>query len=314
MDRSMTRDLTQQCQPTWEEVQTHVDHIAHEMRAPLGVVQEYAALLGEGYAGSINDEQAEFIERIQRRVDGLLRLVDDLLDVSRLRAGWLAANMQLCHVTNLLNRVRQVLGPHAVARQQRLRFQVADSLPEVLCDADQITRVIINLGMNAIKFAPVGGEVTLSAERDRVPGRITIRVRDNGPGMSGDQQRMLFERFHQCHTSSVPVPKGFGLGLHIAKELLAQHNTTIELESRPGHGTDFWFTLNTIEPPSSDSNRSHWQRHAPDPSARRGSSECEVAPVAVAKIDGSEPSGPKPPTYVHTSSSRTAPAGPGEAR
>lgn len=227
--------------------QTFVDNVSHEFRTPLTVIKEYAALLREGVLGDLNEEQCGFLDTIADRADDLNNMVNDMLDSSRVRAGILRVDRRACQVRDVVSRVSVGLKRKAGVRGVSLEFDFEDDLPEVFCDAEKVGRILINLAVNAIKFCEDPGRVVISGRRLPM-GDVQISVADNGPGMDAEQQLVIFERFRQLGTNTNSSTKGFGLGLNIVRELVDLSFGRMKVQSRPGEGSVFSFTLPAYDP------------------------------------------------------------------
>jgi signal transduction histidine kinase len=227
--------------------QRFVDDVSHEFRTPLTVIKEYVSLMRDGLVGPVNTEQAQFLNIVMDRSDDLSRMVDDMLDVSKLRAGLLAVRRSVCQVSQLVQRVRRSLELKAGVKGVRLELNVEPGLPDVYCDSDKIEHVIINLGVNALKYCSDPGQVRIWAKRGEAP-EIVIGISDNGPGIAPKDQRRIFSRFRQLKRATRDSTKGFGLGLSIAKELVDLNFGEISLESQAGVGSTFSFTLPIAQP------------------------------------------------------------------
>lgn len=234
----------------YETALEFVDNVSHEFRTPLTVIKEFTAILREGLAGDVNEEQAEYLDIIGNRVDDLSIMVDDMLDISKLEAGVLGISRSPCVIDEIMERVRTTIERKAIAARIDVCFETAAALHKMYCDPEKIGRVIINLAINALKFSPEGGRVIIRAEDDSLRSDVRISVIDTGPGISSENVRLIFERFRQFEHGVKASTKGFGLGLNIAKELVHLNFGEISVESELGKGSRFWFTVPWFEPSS----------------------------------------------------------------
>lgn len=225
-----------------------VDDVSHEFRTPLTVIKEYVSLMRDGLVGPVTADQAQFLNVVMDRSDDLSRMVDDMLDVSKLRAGLLAVRRGVCRVSTLMERVRRSLELKAGVKGVSLELTVESDLPEIYCDSDKIEHVIINLGVNAIKYCGEPGRVTIWAKRGVSESEVLVGITDNGPGIAPKHQRRIFGRFRQLKRATRDSTKGFGLGLSIAKELVDLNFGRISVESHAGVGSTFSFTLPVARP------------------------------------------------------------------
>lgn len=225
-----------------------VDNVSHEFRTPLAVIKEYASLIRDGVMGSINTNQEEFLDVIGNRVEDLALMVDDMLDISRFGAGMLHVTRRPTDVEAILGHIRPNLDRRAQINKVTLELEFPPHLPRVYCDPEKIGRTIINLVVNAIKFAPEGGLVRIWARYEPNGHHVVLGVTDNGPGISDENRKLIFERFKQVGGDIRQSTKGFGLGLNIAKELVHVNFGEISVKSELGQGSTFSFTIPTAEP------------------------------------------------------------------
>ena len=215
--------------------------VAHDLKNPLNTIQLAVRVLLEG--DRIPDDAAHKLERhalaaVERAADRMYRLIHDLLDLARADAGRLWIQPVPTDPEELL---REAVDAHcsiAAAKGIALEATADGSLPNVLADRARIGQVFSNLIGNAVKFTPSGGRVSLRASR-ATPG-VRFAVEDTGPGMLPDEQAHVFDRFWQAANAS---GLGTGLGLSIAKAIVEGHGGTISVESRPGLGSVFKFSL-----------------------------------------------------------------------
>ncbi len=215
-----------------------VANVSHELRTPLTSIRALAETLE---AGAIDDPQLtdEFLSRILGEVDRLTALVEDLLDMARLEAGRSPLNLQTVEPGELVQRGADRLRPQVERARLTLTVEVVEGLVPIAVDRTRIEQVLLNLVHNAIKFTPPGGKITILVERD---GRfITTTVQDTGVGISIADQARIFERFYK--SDKARHSEGTGLGLAIAKHIVQLHGGLISLESQPGEGARFRFSL-----------------------------------------------------------------------
>lgn len=239
----MLRQKNGRLKRLYDMAQEFVDHVSHEFRTPLTVIKEYATILGDGLVGPVSAKQREFLKIIDSRTDDLAYLIDDLLDVSRLRAGIIGVYRRDCTAADIFERVRSVLEPKAAKRGISLGFRVEGTLPRVYCDPEKIGRVIVNLVVNAANACESGQAIDVWAKAGETAGEIVIGVTDNGPGIAPKDRQRIFERFCQANGDSNGRVDGFGLGLSIVRDLVALNFGELHLESSLGKGTTFSFSL-----------------------------------------------------------------------
>ncbi len=226
-----------------------VDNVSHEFRTPLAVIKEYVQILRDHALGPLNEEQIAFADVILQRADDLNIMVNDMLDISKLNAGLLGISRHPCTFESIVERCRPVLENRARAVGINLGFDLSPHLPELFADTEKISRIIINLAVNACKFTDQGGHVRIWARNDDRAAQIVVGVTDDGPGIAPENLKAIFERFQQIGDVRRST-KGFGLGLAITKELVEISLGDISVDSKPGEGSTFWFTIPAAEPVS----------------------------------------------------------------
>jgi signal transduction histidine kinase/DNA-binding NarL/FixJ family response regulator len=208
--------------------------VAHDLRNPLSTIRMASEMLLE----SLEAARRRPAEIIHRSADRANRLIQDLLEVTRMEQGKLSLALKTEPVGPLLAEAVSTLRPLAAARSMALDREAGAELPLVSMDVARVLQVISNLVGNAIKFTPEGGRIVLrcvAAERE-----VRLAVSDTGPGISPEQLPHLFGRYWQARDSD---GRGIGLGLSIARGIVEAHGGRIWVESTPGEGTTFYFTL-----------------------------------------------------------------------
>jgi signal transduction histidine kinase len=228
--------------------QQMVDNVSHDFRTPLTVIKEFAGIIHDGLAGEVNQKQKEFLDIVSVRADELALMVDDLLDISKLEAGMLGVWRREQRVGDMVEPIRQMLLRKAQLKEVRLDFNIADDLPKVYCDGDKIRRVLVNLTVNALKFAPPGSRVQIWSRYDQPQSKLLIGVTDQGPGISQDNLERIFTRFQQLEETAPLNSKSFGLGLTIARELVQLNLGELSVQSELGVGSTFSFDLPPADP------------------------------------------------------------------
>jgi signal transduction histidine kinase len=232
----------------YETAHEFVDNVSHEFRTPLTVIKEFTSIMYDGLAGETTSEQKEYLSTVLDRVDDLATMIDDMLDISKLESGLLGIVRKNCSVDEIVNRVRKTIERKAASNRITISVMPLNGLPTVFCDSEKIGRVLINLTVNAIKFSPENGKVSLWAKHEAREGVIRIGVTDHGPGIAGEKLDEIFDRFKQLAGDVRSSTKGFGLGLNIARELVHLNFGEIEVQSEVGKGSTFAFTIPTAEP------------------------------------------------------------------
>lgn len=219
-----------------------VDTVAHEFRTPLTVIGEFASILADGIGGDVNEEQTKYLQMIRVSAGDLSQMVDDLLDSSRLKTGTLKIDRQAVTAGQIVRSVWDVLLGKAAGKNVTLTLDVPDDLPPAYADPTRAARCVANLVLNAVKFSPDGGEIRVWAAPSD-DGGLEIGVTDQGPGLTPQEQQLIFDRFSQCASGLLSTDKGFGLGLSIVQEMAGLNLGQVRVESTPGEGSTFSFTL-----------------------------------------------------------------------
>jgi two-component system, OmpR family, sensor histidine kinase KdpD len=212
--------------------------LSHELRAPLTTIKGSSRTLLRHGAALEAGTARQLLRDIDQEADRLHRLVDNLLELARVGSGPSALKTESMPVDVLLRRVVADATPRAGTR--RLRVRAPADLPQPSIDPVRIEQVVRNLVDNAVKFSPATGTIDVSAARQQ--DAIVVTVKDDGPGVAPEYQHRVFERFFRVEREGSNVA-GAGLGLAICKRFVELHGGRIELESPPGQGAAFRFTL-----------------------------------------------------------------------
>jgi len=211
--------------------------LSHELRTPLNAVMGYAQLLLSGAVAP--DASAHALQAIQRNAQAQARLVESLLDLSRVLAGKLELNAEVLELSSVVELAVDAVTPDALKKRISVRVTGTDQV-RVFADGPRLQQVFWNLLSNAIKFTPIGGEVTV--ELTSTESEAVIRVTDNGRGMSGSLLPFVFDRFKQGEGESPRSRTGLGLGLALVREMVHAHRGTVVAESA-GEGRGSTFTV-----------------------------------------------------------------------
>jgi len=219
---------------------------SHELRTPMTSIKGSVDLILSGFAGETSPEMQELLEIAQKSCDRLVRLVNDILDLSKIEAGQLKLNLERLDVTEIAVRAICAVKPLADKSEVRLRVDRPLPLPHVEADPDRIEQVITNLLSNAVKFSPPKGDVVVELSSDEQ--WVVCAVCDQGVGIAEKDLHRIFGKFQQL--SEGRRRGGTGLGLAITRGLIDEHRGSIWVESRVGAGTRFIFRLPIASPPS----------------------------------------------------------------
>jgi signal transduction histidine kinase/CheY-like chemotaxis protein len=213
--------------------------MSHELRTPLNAVLGFSDLLADKRCGELNERQRRYVSHISTGGRHLLKLISDILDLSKIEAGRMELSCEDLSVANTIGEVISAMRPLAEKKVQTLTLNTDRGL-SVHADATRFKQVLMNLVGNAIKFTPEGGSIEITAQQT---GReVQVKVRDNGPGIPKKEQKRIFDAFYRLRKSGEGV-EGTGLGLAITESLVKLQGGSLGLESEPGHGSCFYFSL-----------------------------------------------------------------------
>ncbi|MGH8672823.1 MAG: ATP-binding protein [Burkholderiales bacterium] len=216
-------------------------NMSHELRTPLNAVIGFSEVLHERMFGELNEKQADYVKDIHSSGKHLLELINDILDLSKIEAGRMELEPSEFHLPAMLETALTLVRERAMRHGIELSLDVAPEIDNVHGDERKLKQVTVNLLSNAVKFTPEGGSVRLGA---RVNGAaVEVYVADTGVGIAPEDQALVFEEFRQVGTDSARKAEGTGLGLALAKKFVELHGGAIRLESAPGRGSTFTFTL-----------------------------------------------------------------------
>jgi PAS domain S-box-containing protein len=217
-----------------------VSTASHELRTPLTTMKEGISQISEGILGPTTKEQDEFLEIIIEDINRLTRIINDLLDMSRIDAEMVYLKIERVDLYDLVKSIFKVFNPRAVEKGLEIRTQFPKERVKVNIDRDKILQVFTNLLDNSIKFTQKGYiGISVSGNGDHAECSVT----DTGKGIPEDELPRIFDKFQQFGKMKNPKEKGSGLGLYIVKKIVELHNGEIRVESQPNKGSKFSFTL-----------------------------------------------------------------------
>ena len=217
-----------------------ISTVSHELRTPLASMKEGIAIVLDGIAGEINNEQKNFLNIAKRNLDRLASLINDVLDFQRLEAGKMRLNIQENDINDVVGEVQKTMLPSAKKNGMDIVLELDDKLPKARFDRDKIIQVLTNLINNAIKFTPEQGQVSVCVRQQ--DEELVIRVNDTGMGIPKDALPKIFDRFYRVYRPGKQIG-GTGLGLSIVKKIVMMHGGRIEVESEVDKGTTFTIFL-----------------------------------------------------------------------
>jgi signal transduction histidine kinase len=214
-------------------------NMSHELRTPLNAIIGFSEVLVQGLFGEVNDKQREYLHDVIGSGQHLLSLINDILDLSKIEAGRMELDLSTFLFRNALESGVTIVRERAARHGITLDLDVSDELGQVEADERKVKQIFYNLLSNAVKFTPDGGNVKVRVRRDN--GDVRVDVQDNGIGIAEADQARIFEEFQQVGRER--SREGTGLGLTLTKRFVELHGGRIWLESAPGHGSTFTFTL-----------------------------------------------------------------------
>jgi signal transduction histidine kinase len=237
------QDKSRQLEEASQHKSQFLANMSHELRTPLNAILGYSELMADGAYGEPSEKMLGVLKRLEAQGKHLLGLINDVLDLSKIEAGQLVLELSDYSVQDIAQTVRSTLEPLAADKKLAFKVEVAPQLPSGHGDGRRLTQVLINLVGNAIKFTDAG-EVAIKAEANN--GSFHVSVRDTGPGISATDQAKLFQEFQQADNAITRKKGGTGLGLAISKRIIEMHGGRIWVESQPGQGSTFTFTLPVV--------------------------------------------------------------------
>jgi signal transduction histidine kinase len=220
-------------------------NMSHELRTPLNAIIGFSEVLLERLFGDLNDKQDDYLKDIHSSGKHLLSLINDILDLSKIEAGRMDLDLSTFNValalSNALTLVRERAQHHGIALMQ----EVDPALGEIVADERKFKQILLNLLSNAVKFTPDGGRIDVSARLD--DSHAMIAVRDTGIGIAAADQTAVFEEFRQVGSDYTKKHEGTGLGLALTRKFVELHGGTIRVDSEPGKGSTFTFTIPLVQ-------------------------------------------------------------------
>jgi signal transduction histidine kinase len=231
-----------------------VSLVAHELKNPMTSIKGYTELLATGAVGSITRAQANFLSTIRNNTDRMNTLVSDLNDLTKIEAGNMRMEPKALDLKEILHELVRSIRRQLDEKQQTLTLTMGEELSDVWADPNRLLQILTNLISNANKYTQKNGEISLFAEKSKDywgsdPSRwVThIMVKDNGPGISEEDQKMIFQKFFRSEDEDIRASSGTGLGLNITRSLVEMQGGRIWFESEYKKGTTFHFTLPMAE-------------------------------------------------------------------
>jgi signal transduction histidine kinase len=216
-------------------------NMSHELRTPLNAIIGFSEVLQEKLFGELNEKQAEYTDDILTSGRHLLSLINEILDLSKVEAGRMELETASFDLPLAIDNARTFVRERATKHGITVDIDVDERLGDYIGDERKIKQILLNLLSNAVKFTPEGGRIEITARQ--VDGSVEISVSDTGIGIAPEDQPRIFEEFRQVGSDNAKKIEGTGLGLTLAKKFVELHGGRIWVESEPGKGSTFSFTL-----------------------------------------------------------------------
>jgi len=219
-----------------------VSHVSHELKTPLASITAYSEMLVDGEAA---DEKTrnEFYSIIQNQAQRLNRLIEDILNISRIESGLIKVNREPVSTALIVRDAVQMIKSYAAEKDIKVEDQTAIVFDQVNADKDMISQVVINLLSNAVKYTPNGGKVTVNSEVDESEQVVRVTITDTGVGISAEELPCIFDKFYRVKANN-KCAKGTGLGLNLVKQIVEKvHQGRVFVTSEVGKGSSFGFEL-----------------------------------------------------------------------
>jgi two-component system, cell cycle sensor histidine kinase PleC len=218
-------------------------NISHELKTPLSVILGAIQLIDQknSFSAVDNTSVSKHFRTIKQNCYRLVRLINNILDISRIESGYIRMNLSNCNIVYLVEEMAQSIAPYAEQKNLSLEFDTEFEEITTAVDIDKIERIILNLLSNAIKFTPSGGKISVKVKG--MNERVFISIKDTGPGIPREMQSMIFERFKQVSNSFTREFEGTGIGLSLVKCFVELHDGGIEIKSEERKGSEFIIEL-----------------------------------------------------------------------
>ena len=233
-----TQKVSDEIQKLADMQSEFVSTVSHELKNPLGVIRESMGLILDRLAGDVSGEQREILEIGKRSTERLIRLVGDLLDLSKIEAGKMKLRQEDMDLGILVTEVLKIYEKEILRKRITLQKEIPPNIGVLLGDRDALIRVVINLVNNAIKYTPEGESITINLTGSS--REVRFEIADTGPGIPKGSFAKMFNKFERV---AAEKQEGTGLGLAISKDIIELHKGKIWVESEVGKGSKFIFTL-----------------------------------------------------------------------
>lgn len=218
-------------------------NISHELKTPISIILGAIQLIEAKCPPYINDKRksSKYHKTIKHNCYRLLRLINNLLDITRMDSGFVSLNTTNYNIVYLIEEIVQSIAPYSNQKGLIMEFDTEEEEIFMSVDVDKIERIILNLLSNAIKFTPSGGKIFINIKRNGV--NVLISVKDTGPGIPKSLHAEIFDRFKQTNSTLTRENEGSGIGLSLVKSFVSLHNGSISINSEEGYGSEFIIEL-----------------------------------------------------------------------
>ncbi len=220
-----------------------ISMFAHDLKAPIAVAGAFLVRLLKGKAGPLNEKQKEYLGAIDKEIKRLDGYIRSFLDILRMEAGQIPLSLESCSIDKTIYEIAELFKFQAAKKHIKIEIDIPENLPLLMADKDQLQRVMTNLIDNALKYSPKNSTVTIKVtETDE---SIVCQVKDSGPGIRPEDLPFIFDPFYRGHGKSGEESQkpGSGIGLAVVKSIVEAHGGKVWVESKPGEGASFFFSI-----------------------------------------------------------------------
>ena len=235
------QDKSRQLETANQHKSEFLANMSHELRTPLNAIIGFSEVLLERLFGELNEKQDDYLKDIHSSGKHLLSLINDILDLSKVEAGRMELDLATFDLPSAISNAMTLIRERAQRHAITLALDADPELGEAVADERKFKQILLNLLTNAVKFTPDGGRIEVSARRDA--DNIVVAVHDTGIGIAAEDQAAVFEEFRQVGRHYTNKQEGTGLGLALTRKFVELHGGRIWLESEPGKGSTFTFTI-----------------------------------------------------------------------
>ena len=218
--------------------------VSHELKSPLAAVQQYLIALSSELSGQLTEDQNRRFERMQTRIDDLMKLIHTWLRAITVDIESIKDNFKPTSIPIVINKAVESVEPHAIRKDISIRTSMEDDIFAVNGDEGTLVEAVVNIVGNSVKYSPIGSQIEITASSS--DNQVTIRIQDNGIGISEEDLPFLFEDFFRVK-SNRSVERGSGVGLALTRRILEAHEGTISVESELGKGSTFELCLPAVK-------------------------------------------------------------------